>query len=94
MGPWPAAARGWGRGLSLATAGGVSLVLLLYPYALRGVPDSRVHAGLPLMMLGAAGLFAHGLGFEPALRATRFLLHPVLSWLLFAAGMQMVVNIL
>ncbi|MDQ0469819.1 cyd operon YbgE family protein [Labrys wisconsinensis] len=78
--------RPWTRALSLMAAGGVSLLLLLYPYALHGVPNGRVHAGLPLLMLGAAGLFAHGLGFAARTGPARLVLHPALAWLLFGAG--------
>ncbi len=79
-------ARGLLRGLSLAVAGLVSLALMLDPYLLAGVSSSRVHGALPPMMLGVAGLFVYGLGFEPNGRLLRMILHPAVSWLLFLAG--------
>jgi predicted membrane protein len=74
------------RILSFAVAGSFSLVILLYPYLLTGVPPWRVHTGLPIMMLGAAGQFMHGLGFVPRIAAIRIVFHPVMAWLLFVAG--------
>ncbi len=74
------------RIMSLAVAGLFSLAILLDPYLLAGVPSWRVHAGLPIMMLGGAGLFMHGLGFVPRTEAIRLLFHPLTAWLLFAAG--------
>jgi len=79
------------RVLSLAAAGGFSLLLLLDPYVLRGIPDGRIHAGLPLMMLGAAGMFMHGLGFEAKSGFVRIVFHPAAAWLLFAAGALVIV---
>ena len=84
--------RGSVRAVSLAAAGGVSLVLLVYPYVLSGIPGWRVHAGLPIMMFGAAGLFMYGLGFKPRSRLIRGLFLPPLAWLLFAAGMLSMVG--
>ncbi len=85
--------RGWARALSLAVAGLASLVLTLDPYVLTGISDMRVHAGLPLMMLGAAGLFMHGLGFEPETKAIRLVFHPAVAWLLFAAGTCVILGV-
>jgi predicted membrane protein len=77
---------GWLRAASFTAAAIFSLVVMLYPYLLVGVVGWRVHTGLPLMMLGGAGLYMHGLGFVPRHWATRFLFHPVTAWLLFLAG--------
>ena len=74
------------RGFSFATAALFSLALLIYPYLLAGVPSWRIHLGLPIMMLGVAGLFMHGLGFVPRLPALRIFFHPVTAWLLFVGG--------
>jgi predicted membrane protein len=87
-----AAARSWGRGLSLAAAGIASLLLLVYPYVLSGVPNWRVHAGLPIMMFGVAGLYIFGLGFEPRSRLVRGLFYPGLAWLLFTIGILTMVG--
>jgi predicted membrane protein len=82
----PAAPRRLTRILSLATAGLFSLVILLDPYLLAGVPSWRLHSGLPVTMLGGVGLFMHGLGFVPWTEAIRLLFHPATAWLLFVAG--------
>jgi predicted membrane protein len=74
------------RILSLAAAGLFSLVILIDPYLLARAPSWRLHTGLPLAMLGAAGLFMHGLGFVPKATAFRVVFRPVIAWLLFASG--------
>jgi predicted membrane protein len=81
-----ATTRNAARLLSLATAGIVSLTLLLYPYGLSGIASWRIHAGLPLMMLGVAGFFVYGLGFAARTAAVRLLFHPLVSWAFFIAG--------
>jgi predicted membrane protein len=86
----PSAERCWARALSLAAAGVASLVLLLDPYVLRGIPDGQIHAGLPLMMFGSTGLFMHGLGFEGKTKALRRIFHRAAAWLLFATGMLVI----
>jgi predicted membrane protein len=90
----PAALRRMTRILSLAAAGLFSLVILLDPYLLAGVPSWRLHTGLPVMMLGGAGLFMHGLGFVPRTAAIRLLFHPVTAWLLFIAGAALTAGLL
>jgi hypothetical protein len=79
-------ATGLARAASLATAGAISFALMLDPYILNGVSAFRVHAGLPLLMLGASSAFAYGLAFRPSGRITRVLLHPALAWTLLGAG--------
>ena len=74
------------RILSLAAAGLFSLAILIDPYLLARVPSWRLHTALPLAMLGAAGLFMHGLGFVPRIRILRILFHPAAAWLFFVAG--------
>ena len=74
------------RILSLAVAGLFSLVILVDPYLLARVPSWRLHTGLPIAMLGGAGLFMHGLGFVPRTWVLRSLFHPATAWLFFTAG--------
>ncbi|CAM5767118.1 hypothetical protein LMIY3S_02054 [Labrys miyagiensis] len=81
-----ALARGWGRALSLAVAGIASLLLMLYPYVLNGVPGWKMHTGLPVMMLGVTGLYMAGLGFSPRSKLLRAIFHPLAAWMLFALG--------
>lgn len=68
----------------------VSLVLTLDPYILRGASTIRIHSGLPLLMLGVSVAFAHGLGFQPASRLSRALLHPAVGWTLLGAGASLI----
>ncbi len=75
-----------GKVLSLGVAGLISLSLLLDPYLLAGVPSWRLHTGLPIVMLGTAGLFIHGVGFVPRVGALRAVFHPLTAWLLLAVG--------
>ena len=79
-------ATGLARAVSLAAAGGISFALMLDPYILNGVSAFRVHAGLPVLMLGASSAFAYGLAFRPSGRMARVLLHPALAWTLLGAG--------
>jgi predicted membrane protein len=79
------------RAMSLAVAGAVSLLLLVDPYVLGGAAEWSVHAGLPLMMLGAAGLFMYGLGFETRNGLLRLVFHPACAWLFFIAGLLVIV---
>jgi predicted membrane protein len=74
------------RVLSLSAAGLFSLMVLVDPYLLAGVPSWRLHTGLPVMMLGGAGLFMYGLGFVPRTAAIRTVFHPATAWTLFIAG--------
>ena len=84
-------ARAWARALELAVAGAVGLALTLDPYILNGVPPSRVHTGLPLLMLGISGAFADGLGFSAANRLLRVLLHPIATWALIVVGAALMI---
>ena len=83
---FPANGRWMTRILSLAAAGLFSLVILVDPYLLAKVPSWRLHTGLPIAMLGGAGLFMHGLGFVPRTWVLRILFHPATAWLFFTAG--------
>ncbi len=74
------------RALSLAVAAGISLTLMLFPFVLREVPGARLHLGLPILMLGVAGAFVHGIGFSPDNRFLKVLFGPFGAWTLIAAG--------
>jgi Cyd operon protein YbgE (Cyd_oper_YbgE) len=80
-----------GRAASLAVAGLASLALTLDPCLLNGVSATRIHAGLPLLMLGVSGAFACGLGFQPSGRISRALVQPALAWALLGAGTSLIV---
>jgi predicted membrane protein len=76
----------WARTISLVVAGSISLALMLDPYLLRGFSLSRIHEGLPLLLLGVAGAFVHGFGHRAASTFMRALAHPMLSWALLGFG--------
>jgi predicted membrane protein len=80
------AASPWARAISLVAAGAISLALMLDPYLLRGFSLSRIHEGLPFLLLGVAGAFVHGFGYRATRSITRALTHPVPSWLLLGFG--------
>src|ERR1700691_558421 len=81
--------RYWARALELAAVGAISLALTLDPYILNGVSPLRVHAGLPVLMLGVSGAFADGLGFSASSRFMRTLFHPAIAWTLIGVGMSL-----
>jgi predicted membrane protein len=76
----------WARTISLAAAGAISLALMLDPYLLRGFSLTRIHEGLPFLLLGVAGAFVHGFGYRAASSFMRVLAHPILSWALLGFG--------
>jgi predicted membrane protein len=82
----PAPARFWARLVSILAALAVSAVLLLYPYALGTEMTPRVHAALPLLLIGVCAAFVHGLGFRPDSRTLRVVFGPAVAWPLIAAG--------
>jgi predicted membrane protein len=81
-----ATAAPWARTISLVAAGAISLALMLDPYLLRSFSLSRIHEGLPFLLLGVAGAFVHGFGYRATSGITRALAHPMLSWLLLGFG--------
>lgn len=68
------------RAISLVLAGAISLVVLLYPYAFGRAMTPLTHSLLPVMLLGVAGGFVHGLGFVPSSRLVRWLFAPASAW--------------
>ncbi|THD62327.1 MAG: Cyd operon protein YbgE [Bradyrhizobium sp.] len=71
---------------SFAAALLASLALMLFPFLLRQVPETRLHAALPFMLLGVAGAFVHGVGFSPDNRLLRLLFGPACAWTLMVGG--------
>ena len=63
-----------------------SLALMVFPFVLHQVAGTRLHSGLPILMLGVAGTFVHGVGYVPANKFLRILFGPVCSWLLILVG--------
>ncbi|KWV59306.1 hypothetical protein AS156_32085 [Bradyrhizobium macuxiense] len=74
------------RGASFAVALAASLALMLCPFLLRHVPQERLHTALPVLMLGVAGAFVHGIGYRPDSPLLRILFGPACAWTLMLAG--------
>jgi predicted membrane protein len=78
-----------GRAIQVASffaALAFSLALMLFPFLLRHVPATRLHSALPILLLGVAGAFVHGIGYLPDNRLLRILFGPICSWLMIIAG--------
>jgi predicted membrane protein len=71
---------------SFIAALAASLALMLFPFLLRHVPATRLHAALPILLLGVAGAFVYGIGYRPDNRVLRVLFGPVCAWLLISGG--------
>jgi len=74
------------RTASFAAALATSLVLMLCPFLLRQVPEARLHSALPVMLLGVAGAFVHGVGYRPDNRLLRILFGPACAWAMMTSG--------
>jgi predicted membrane protein len=59
---------------------------MLFPFMLHGVPGTRLHTGLPIMMLGVSGTLVYGIGYIPDTKSLRYLFSPLCAWLLIIAG--------
>ncbi len=46
-----------------------------------------MHSALPIMLLGVAGAFIHGVGFTPDNRFLRVLFGPACAWILMLGGL-------
>ncbi len=74
------------RLVSLLAAGFLALIIMIYPVALSRSGAMPSHGLLALVMLGISAGFIHGVGFTPRALAWKWLFHPILAWLLMAAG--------
>ncbi len=63
-----------------------SLMLMLFPFVLHQVSGPQLHTGLPILMLGVAGTFVYGVGYEPDNKLLRVLFGPFCSWALILIG--------
>jgi predicted membrane protein len=59
---------------------------MLFPFLLRYVPPGRLHAALPVALIGVAGAFVYGIGYSPDHRLLRILFGPVCAWLMIIGG--------
>ena len=82
----PLLQRGWARAFSLLLASPLALVLLIHPAAMLDAQGHYSHSLLMLVMLGVAGGFVHGVGFDPYQRLWRYLFGPWLAWPLLLLG--------
>jgi cyd operon protein YbgE len=76
----------WCRVLSLLLASPLALLLLIHPAAMLDVQGQYSHSLLMLVMLGVAGGFVHGVGFDPYGFFWRWLFGPLLAWPLLFMG--------
>ena len=76
----------WSRALSLLLASPLTLLLLIHPAAMLDAQGHYSHNLLMLVMLGVAGGFVHGVGFDPYARLWRLLFGPALAWPLLLMG--------
>ncbi len=74
------------RTISFAIGLAATLMLMLFPFLLHQVPGPRLHSALPIMMLGVAGSFVHGVGYVPDNKFLRILFGPLCSWTLILIG--------
>ncbi|MBX9710204.1 MAG: cyd operon YbgE family protein [Xanthobacteraceae bacterium] len=74
------------RYVSFAIGLVASVMLMLFPFLLHQVSSSRLHTGLPILMLGVAGTFVHGVGYVPDNKFLRILFGPFCSWTLILIG--------
>lgn len=84
--PRPLLQRPWTRALSLLLASPLALLLLIHPAAMLDAQGHYSHNLLMLVMLGVAGGFVHGVGFDPYQRLWRWLFGPALAWPLLGLG--------
>ncbi len=82
----PLLQRTWARVLSLLLASPLALLLLIHPAAMLDPQGHYSHNLLMLVMVGVAGGFVHGVGFDPYQRFWRYLFSPLLAWPLLLMG--------
>ena len=80
--------RGWARGVSLACALALMLLITLFPRGLAAPDGSPPNHGLlMLVMWGMSAGFVHGVGFVPRNPLLRFALGPLAAWLGMGLGL-------
>lgn len=84
--------RGWARGISLLLASPLALVFLIHPALMLDADGHYSHGQLMFVMLGIAGGFVHGVGFDPKNRAWRILLGPEMAWILLTTGYALLIH--
>lgn len=84
---------GWARGLSLACAFGLMILVTVFPRGLTAADGGPINHGiLTLVMWGMSAGFVHGVGFTPRNRMLRALLGPIAAWLWMGLGLAIYVQ--
>ena len=85
--------RGWIRGITLAAAFVLILLVTLFPRPLTVEDGSPIgHGILALIMWGLSAGFVHGVGFVPYNRILRVLLGPAVAWLVMGVALTFYVQ--
>jgi predicted membrane protein len=74
---------------SFIAALAASLALLLFPFLLHHVQETRLHSALPIMLLGVAGALVYGIGYRSDNKLLQILFGPICAWTLIIAGIWM-----
>jgi predicted membrane protein len=80
------------RALAFLAALACSAVLMIVPFLVVRQMTPRVHAVLPVMLMGVTGLFAYGLGFAPRGAIWRWLFSPWVAWAAVIGGLVLLVR--
>lgn len=81
-----ASVRRTARPIAFGVALVASLSLMLFPFLLHGIDGTRLHTGLPVVMLGVTGMFVYGIGYIPDNKLIRVLFGPACASILIVAG--------
>jgi len=68
------------RTVSFVAALTAGLALIAVSVLLRHVQETRLHAALPILLLGVASALVYGIGYRPDSRLLRMLFSPVCAW--------------
>jgi len=84
---------GWARGISLALALALMILVTVFPRGLTAIDGGPINHGiLTLIMWGMSAGFVHGVGFIPRNRMLRVLLGPIVAWLWMSLGLAIYVQ--
>ena len=64
----------------------LALILLLHPAAILGEDGSYSHSLVMLVMYGTSIGFTHAVGYRPVKPVFRYLMYPLLGWVLMLWG--------
>jgi len=72
--------------ISFILALGGSVLLMICPFLLRGLPSQKLHTGLPIIMAGAAIMIVSGIGYRADGKVLGWLFSLPVAWFLVGAG--------